>query len=188
MADKAHEQAEVLGDVFLEAGLDVGTHLVRTKGGFIMQIYGSTGDNPIASVRVLDGDVSIDWALDPSEIFGVLHKARIPNVGQPAHGIITPETVVYSAAAWWRDSDPFTSVVALDKKRAEDLIEESMQEEADRAADSDDEGGRTVEDFLDDIRWSGVHAEKLGTLAPDDEFEKAADALIEDGYWRPELP
>lgn len=63
---------------------------------------------------------------------------------------------VYVASAWWRDCDPFVSVVSLNRERAADLIDEEMRDEAERAADSDMEDAKELDDYLDDMAWSGV--------------------------------
>jgi len=62
---------------------------------------------------------------------------------------------VYVASAWWRDCDPFVSVVSTNKTRAADLIREEMAEEAEHAYGGDDED-KDLEDYLDEMAWSGV--------------------------------
>ncbi|HYX21768.1 MAG TPA: hypothetical protein VFA98_13060 [Thermoanaerobaculia bacterium] len=92
-------------------------------------------------------------------------------------------SVVYVAAAWWRNSDPSMGVVATTEKRAEKEIERQMR---DAARDARDDGSyRTINAALDDIAWSGVHAEKLGTIAQGREVEDAVADLEENGVWYP---
>lgn len=103
----------------------------------------------------------------------------------PKHtlGVIPSETPVYTASAWWRDSDPSMQVVTLTRRRTEELIEEMM---AEAAHDAYDDGSyEDADEALDDIAWSGVHASKLGDLATSDELEEAALALESDGVWYP---
>lgn len=86
---------------------------------------------------------------------------------------------VFVASAWWRDCDPFASVVALDPKVAEAQIEAAMVEAAEQAVDGEDPechcsgsetGSEHIEEcpsaetldeardrLLDGIAWSGVH-------------------------------
>ncbi len=78
---------------------------------------------------------------------------------------------VFCAAAWWRDCDPFASVVALSAKDCERRIEEAMVEEAERMTDSEaleDETDDEARDrLLGDIVWSGVHRESLRRVLRD---------------------
>lgn len=92
-------------------------------------------------------------------------------------------TIVYVAAAWWRNSDPSMGVVATTEKRAEKEIERQMR---DAARDARDDGSyRTVNDALGDIAWSGVHAEKLGNVAKGREVLDAVADLEEHSVWYP---
>lgn len=74
-------------------------------------------------------------------------------------------TYVYVASAWWRDCDPFATIVADTRSTAQRLISESMLEEAERAwNDSEPEDSRSKADYLDEIAWSGVFAEPIDSL------------------------
>lgn len=96
-------------------------------------------------------------------------------------------TKVYSATAWWRDSDPSMQVVALTSKKAEDEIEKLMVEEAQHVFDmSEPEDYETVDELLDEIAWSGVHAFSLGDLASKRELNTAIRELEDNGVWYPE--
>ncbi len=97
---------------------------------------------------------------------------------------ITKNTTVYSGAAWWRDSDPSMQAVALTAKRAEKEIESLIKNTAKRAYD-DDDSYESVDDAMDDIRWSGVHAFALGDLASARELDEAISDLEDNGVWYP---
>ncbi len=183
MAKSIRDLAEVLADSFMESGYDV--TIDRVQGGDAVSIQG------VGGLRVTEEGIVVDWEMRPGKIFGHLKKIGAEYVFQrPGSGTITPETIVYSAAAWWHDNEPFVHIVALDEKRVEDLIQESMVEEARRAVDAgepeDDEEELTVDDYLNNINWGGVKRQTLGKLAISGEFEKAAIALIEDGVWYPD--
>ena len=93
------------------------------------------------------------------------------------------DTIVYVAAAWWRNSDPSMGVVATTERRAEKEIERQMR---DAARDARDDGSyKTISGALDDIAWSGVHAEKLSEAASAREMDEAIRQLEEDGVWYP---
>jgi hypothetical protein len=97
---------------------------------------------------------------------------------------ITKNTTVYSVAAWWRDSDPSMQAVALTAKRAEKEIE-SLMKDAAKSAYDDDDSYESVDDAMDDIRWSGVHAFALGDLASARELDEAISDLEDNGVWYP---
>lgn len=97
---------------------------------------------------------------------------------------VGPDTMIYSAAAWWSDSDPSMQAVALSPKRAESEIVKQMRESA-RAA-RDDGSYKSINAALGEIHWSGVHSEKLSTLAAAFELNEAIRALTEEGVWYPE--
>lgn len=99
---------------------------------------------------------------------------------------VNKNTTVYSAAAWWRDSDPSMQAVALTAKRAEKEIEKLMRESARMARD--DGSYKYMTEALDDIAWSGVHPFKLGDLAVPRELDSAIDDLEDRGVWYPETP
>lgn len=98
---------------------------------------------------------------------------------------IDKDTIVYVAAAWWRHSEPSMRVVATTERRAEKEIERQMR---DAARDARDDGSyKTISGALDDIAWSGVHAEKLSATADEWEMGEAIQQLEEDGVWYPPL-
>lgn len=100
---------------------------------------------------------------------------------------IGANTKVYSAAAWWRDSDPSMQAVALTASRAQQEIEKMMVEEAQHVFDmSEPEDYETVDEVLDDIAWSGVQAFSLGDLASKRELVTAIRELEDNGVWYPE--
>lgn len=92
---------------------------------------------------------------------------------------------VYVASAWWRDCDPFVSVVSMNRDRAADLIRETMEDEAQSAADGDlDDESKEFDDYLDDMAWSGVqvfeHTDNIGLTGD------ILDELREQGFaWLP---
>jgi hypothetical protein len=107
--------------------------------------------------------------------------ARFPSGGRGRK--IGPSTTVYVAAAWWHDSDPSMGIVATTERRAESKIN-ALMEDAARSA-RDDGSYRTIVSAMDDIGWSGVHADKLSDVASGREMEEAIRDLEEDGYWYP---
>jgi hypothetical protein len=96
---------------------------------------------------------------------------------------IGPDTIIYVASAWWQDSDPSMGVVATTERRAESKIRALIEDAAREARD--DGSFKTIASAMDEIAWSGVHAEKLGTIASGREMEEAIRDLEEDGYWYP---
>lgn len=96
---------------------------------------------------------------------------------------ITKNTMVYSGAAWWPDSDPSMQAVALTAKRAEKELWSLMK---DAARDAYDDGAYdSSDDALDDIKWSGIHAFALGDLASPREMDEAISDLENNGVWYP---
>ncbi len=98
--------------------------------------------------------------------------------------LITGETTVYTAAAWWRDSDPSMQAVCLTAKKCASSINEQMRESARSARD--DGSYNSIHAALDGIAWSGVHAISLGDIATGHELEQAIRDLEENGCWYPE--
>lgn len=96
---------------------------------------------------------------------------------------ITGATHVWSAAAWWPDSDPSMQVVALTAKRADSALDKLMKEAARYA--SDDESYPSAAAAYRDIRSSGAHPFALKDLASGRELVEAVQALEEDGVWYP---
>ena len=96
---------------------------------------------------------------------------------------VTEDTTVYSSAAWWSDCDPSMQVIALTKKKCETLARKMMKEAAREAWYSDDgyDGKKTLGDFMDDIRWSGVHGFTLKDVVKDHEMPRAIKELEDDG-------
>jgi hypothetical protein len=118
------------------------------------------------------------------------HKKLARGARQRRHarhlGRITGNTTVYSAAAWWRDSDPSMQVAALNQKIAKEMISVMMKEEAERAYD--DAIYDSVDDAMDHIAWSGVHAFALKDLTSDRDRDEAIQELQDHGYFYPETP
>lgn len=122
-------------------------------------------------------------------------KSRARRAARPRTAI-TSNTTVYSASAWHRNYDPSMQVIALNKKDCEAKIYQMMQEEAQNVADENlmyDEGDelsreRAVEEALDDIAWSGVHAFSIGDLVSGRELDEAIRELKSSGYFYPETP
>ena len=102
-----------------------------------------------------------------------------------SRGPITGDTTVYSAAAWWRDSDPSMQAVALTQKKAKTEIFKQMKDAARMARD--DESYPSINAALDAIAWSGVHPMNLKTIAGSGaELEQAIADLENNGVWYPE--
>ncbi len=90
---------------------------------------------------------------------------------------VTAETVVYSAAIWWRDCDPMYNVVATTAKACEREAMRMLRGEARDAYDSEFDDPRTISDYLDDLCWSGVHQFTLSDLASGRELSEAIGDL-----------
>jgi hypothetical protein len=107
-------------------------------------------------------------------------------------GRVTSNTTVYSAAAWWRDNDPSMQVAALDPKVAEKMIHKMMKDEAKSAYDEesayDDAKYDSVDDAMDRIAWSGVHAFAVKDLTSERDRAEAIEELTNNGYFYPETP
>ena len=104
---------------------------------------------------------------------------------------ITGVTHVWSAAAWWPDSDPSMQAVALTARRANSALAQLMKEAARYAYDEETDGSGDLHRYPSvaaayrSIRSSGPHAFKLGDLASSRELNEAIQALEEDGVWYP---
>lgn len=114
------------------------------------------------------------------------NSTSIARRGNARRGTVTPDTTVYSSSAWWSESDPSMSVVALTAKRAETEIRKQMREAAKSGYDDDSYG--SVREAMDAIRWSGVHSFSLRTLANERELEEAISDLQDRGVWYPPNP
>ena len=106
---------------------------------------------------------------------------------------VTPDTKVWSASAWWRDSEPSEAVVALTERACLARIREAIRGMARRARDEDDDDEttrrRSLASYEDDIMWPGrCYEEPLRDVVRAGELAAAAKALEEDGYYYPELP
>ena len=101
---------------------------------------------------------------------------------------VTPNTKVWTAAAWYRGCDPSEAVVALTERVCRRKIEAAMREMAKRACEDDDDG-RSAEDYLDNVRWEGqCYKEPLREAVSARQLEEAAAALEADGVFYPDLP
>jgi|SRR5271170_915944 len=98
---------------------------------------------------------------------------------------ITKNTTIYSASAWWRDSDPSMGIVALTLKKAESKIYELIKDAAREARE--DGSYPSIPKAMDAIAWSGVHKFSLGDIASDRELDEAIDDLESRGYWYPPI-
>lgn len=93
---------------------------------------------------------------------------------------INKDTVVYSAAIWWSESDPFANVIATTFKKSEAAAMKMMRSEAVSAYETDDQYS-SVNDALDQLHWSGVHSFALKDLATGRELEDTIRELSDDG-------
>lgn len=97
---------------------------------------------------------------------------------------LSDASTVYTASAWWRESDPSMQVVTLTAKKAQTLITKMMRQAARDAYN--DESYDTIRAAESAIAWSGVHAFALKDLASSRELNRAIDDLEADGVWYPE--
>ena len=94
---------------------------------------------------------------------------------------VKPDTTVYSAAIWWRDSDPIFNVVATTWKACERYAMKAMRQEARDAYHEQYSEPRTLSDLMDDVCWSGVCPFELSDLATGRELEDAIQDLNASG-------
>lgn len=89
---------------------------------------------------------------------------------------------VYVASAWWRECDPFVTVVGNNEKRVEKTIYRVMKDQAiDAYNSSESEDQRKVRDYLDDIGWSGVSTFAFDSIIPENiirQYEGDAEGRI----------
>lgn len=80
---------------------------------------------------------------------------------------------VFTAGAWWRDSDPHTFVIATSARKAKAAIRRAIDEEARSAAGNDDgpcshcqrgKAGDHISCGLEAQAWSGVHPDSLRSI------------------------
>lgn len=96
---------------------------------------------------------------------------------------ITGATHVWSAAAWWPDSDPSMQAVALTAKRAESALDKLMKESARYASDTG--SYRSAAAAYRDIASTGAHPFALKDLASSRELDEAIQSIENDGVWYP---
>ncbi len=89
---------------------------------------------------------------------------------------VTADTVVYSAAVWWRDCDPMYNVLATTARGCEREAMKALRREA-RDAYNSDEPGKLLSEYLDDICWSGVCAFTLSDLSAGRELQEVIGDL-----------
>jgi len=82
---------------------------------------------------------------------------------------------VYVASVWWRDSDPFVTVVGTTIKKVEAKVKRIMKEEAAEARDSGTH--KSINAALDDLAWSGVHSDSLESITIASEREEIKEEL-----------
>jgi len=99
---------------------------------------------------------------------------------------ITPDSTVYSAAAWWSDNDPFAGVVATTKKKAERAMKKLIWVEAQSIRDNSDEPV-TLKSLYADIGWSGVHAWALKDIVSGRNLTEAVRDLNDSGVYYSEV-
>lgn len=127
---------------------------------------------------------------------GVLPEGLRPREGQRKRkaAAVTDDTTVYTAAAWWRFSDPFIHVVAPSKEGAESAIQDAIDEEVEIGLDGEidawtvdhpgeelghDELTELREKVEEEIAWSGVFPERFGDVEfwNEEEKERAREEL-----------
>lgn len=81
---------------------------------------------------------------------------------------LTRDVMLYVGSAWWRDCDPFVRVVAATAEACEKALREAMHDAADGAYfGADEDETRDMDDYLDDIAWSGVSPESYRAACED---------------------
>ena len=95
-------------------------------------------------------------------------------------------STVYTASAWWDQSDPSMQAVAITARKAKAAIGKMIREAARSARD--DESYRTIREAEGDLHWSGVHTFRLSDLANARELPGAIQDLNDGGIWYPETP
>ena len=76
------------------------------------------------------------------------------------------ETTVYVASVWWRDCEPFLTILGGSKKAVETAIEAEMLRVATEAYDQQDAKERGRDDFLLDMAWSFAERDTVGNILP----------------------
>lgn len=82
---------------------------------------------------------------------------------------------VYVASAWWQFCDAFVCACGANENAVIRAIEESIEEERDRATDGLEEG----EELTDEIMWSGTFPEKVTQEFFDDLTEESRQDLLD---------
>lgn len=80
-----------------------------------------------------------------------------------------PPSVVYSAAGWFSDSEPFFSMIYDPRKFTKQKASRSFLSNLNREAGDMWRGGdwgMTKRDFLDSLAWSGIHEMRLNQVLP----------------------
>jgi len=76
------------------------------------------------------------------------------------------ETAVYVASVWWRDCEPFLTIVGGSAKAVETAIEAEMLRVATESYDQQDAKERERDDFLLDMARSFAERDTLGNVFP----------------------
>ena len=80
---------------------------------------------------------------------------------------------VWVATAWWRDCDPFASVATNTAEEAERLINRAIRDAATDAYNSSEpDDTRTVEQWAEEIAWSGCNQFRLAEVVSDSELDR----------------
>lgn len=78
---------------------------------------------------------------------------------------------VFISSVWWRDNEPFVRTVGNDKGKVKQAAMNAIHDAAQTAFDdSEPDEDKQVEDFEQDIRWSGVHAMFLSDIVTEREI------------------
>jgi hypothetical protein len=80
------------------------------------------------------------------------------------------DVTVFVAACWWRDNDPFTRIVGNDAHKVRTAAMSAMRDAAKDALQGDSDEDTTIETYLDELCWSGVHQFSLTDLVKDSEI------------------
>lgn len=108
------------------------------------------------------------------------------------HMTLTATTQVYSAAAWWRNCEPFACMASTNKQLLEDRIKACMDEELALAVEQDIESADNPDDvdadavrdnIASDLCWSGVNMSTIATLSLTDAeiAELESDGIVSYG-------
>lgn len=82
------------------------------------------------------------------------------------------DQTLFVGSAWWRDNDPFVTLVGNSARAVEKALYRAMRDAAiDAYNSSEPEDKKRVRDYLDEIAWSGVSTFAFADIIPERAIE-----------------